>query len=127
MNHVMRHGRRIEVDTLPFPKGATKKRKRRFWALWVKLPRHWISGLGRSKSVNTFRLAHLILLAANEDMRGTGVVTLSGKATGHMPRGTRYRSARELVELGLITLEGGGSTTKVLKAKIVPWRDRLGG
>jgi hypothetical protein len=73
--------------------------------------------------VGTYRLAHLVLLAANEDRRGTGEVTLSSKTTMGMPRSTRTRSARELVELGLITLKGGDGTTQALKARIVPWKD----
>jgi hypothetical protein len=124
MSYVMRHGRRIEVDILPFPEKALKKRKKYFGARFVLLPRHWISGLGRSKSVNTYRLAHLILLAAYEDKRGKGEVTLSGKMTGYMPRSTRRRAAQELVESGLITLKGGGDTTKALRVRIVSWGSR---
>ena len=121
MNYAMRHGRRIEVDVLPGSPGARKKGRKGFAALWVKLPRHWISGLAQTKSVSTYRLAHLILLAAYEDKRGAGMVTLSGKATGYMPSTTRHRSVQELVELGLVTLVKGGGTTKAtLKVKIVP-------
>jgi hypothetical protein len=117
MSYVMRHSQRIETEINHDP--APKKH---FWARWVKLPRHWISGLAQSKSASTYQLAHWILLADNEDRRGTGVVTLSSKTTMGMPHSTRRRAARELVKLGLITLEGGGNTTKALMAKIVRWR-----
>jgi hypothetical protein len=118
MAYVMRRGRRIEVDTLT-PEAPKPKPKRRSWAGWVKLPRHWISGLGRSRSANTYRLALLILLAAYEDKRRTGEVTLSAKLTGDMDPKTRRRAARELEWLRLITLRGRGRQT--LRARIVKW------
>jgi hypothetical protein len=118
--YVMRHGRRIEIDTLTPTRPTPKpKPRRRTWAGWVKLPRHWISSLGQSRSANTYRLACLILLAAYEDKRRTGEVTLSAKLTGDMSRETRKRSARELEWLKLITLRGGGR--QALKARIVKW------
>ena len=118
--YVMRHGRRIAVITKKFEAPKSKpKLKKPFWAKWVKLPRHWISGLGQSKSANTYRLALLILLAAYEDKRGTGEVVLSTKLTGDMSRETRRRAAQELAELGLITLQTKGH--RILKAKIIRW------
>jgi hypothetical protein len=123
VNYVMRRGRRIEVDTLPLhPKVLAKAKRKYFWAKWVKLPRPWITALASSKSAGTYELAHWILLADNEDRRGTGVVTLSRSMTRGMPHSTRCRAARELVDLGLITVVGGGGNTKeALKVKIVPW------
>ena len=118
--YVMRHGRRIAVITKKFEAPKSKpKLKKPFWAKWVKLPRHWISGLGQSKSANTYRLALLILLAAYEDKRGTGEVVLSTKLTRDMSRATRRRAAQELAELGLITLQTKGH--RILKAKIIRW------
>ena len=118
--YVMRHGRRIAVITKKFETPKSKlKLKKPFGAKWVKLPRHWISGLGQSKSANTYRLAHLILLAAYEDKRGTGEVVLSTKLTRDMSRATRRRAAQELAELGLITLQTKGH--RILKAKIIRW------
>jgi hypothetical protein len=125
VNYVMRHGRRIEVDTLPpHPKVLAKTKRKYFWSRWVKLPRHWITALASSKSAGTWQLAGWILLADNEDRRGTGVVTLSRSMSRGMSRATRHRAARELIELRLITLmDGGGDTTKALKVRIVPWND----
>ena len=116
--YVMRHGRRIEVITQTF-NAPKPKPKKRFWAGWVKLPRHWISSLGRSSRANTYRLALLILLAAYEDKRRTGEVTLSAKLTGDMNPMTRRRAAKELEWLKLITLRGKGR--QALKARIVRW------
>ena len=118
--YVMRHGRRIAVITKKFEASRSKpKPKKSFWAKWVRLPRHWISGLGQSKSANTYRLALLILLAAYEDKRGTGEVVLSAKLTGDMSPMTRRRAAQELAGLGLITLQAKGR--RALKAKIIRW------
>ena len=118
--YVMRHGRRIAVITKKFEAPKSKpKLKKPFWAKWVKLPRHWISGLGQSKSANTYRLALLILLAAYEDKRGTGEVVLSTKLTRDMSRATRRRAAQELAGLGLITIKGEGA--KALRVKITLW------
>jgi len=116
--YVMRRGRRIEVITRTFEAPKPRPKKYR-GALWVKLPRHWISSLGQSNSANTYRLALLILLAAYEDKRRTGEITLSAKLTGDMSRETRRRAARELEWLKLITLRGDGR--QALKVRIVKW------
>jgi hypothetical protein len=116
VNYVMRHGRRIEVVTIN-PDVAAPKRRRSFEPKWVKLPRHWISSLGSSKSVNTYRLAHLILMEAYRDTQGDGWINLSTHVTG-MPRSTKGEAARELAELGLISLKPTKGT-KVLKARII--------
>jgi hypothetical protein len=122
MNYVMRRGRRIEVDALsPHPKVLAKAKRKYFWARWVKLPRHWITALASSKSASTHQLAHWILLVDNEDKRGTGVVTLSRSMSRGMSGTTRRRAGRELIELGLITLVGGGgNTNEAMRVKIVP-------
>jgi hypothetical protein len=122
MGYVMRRGRRIEIVTIN-PDIAPKK-KRLFEPRWVKLPRHWISGLGQSKSANTYRLALLILLEAYRDRRGRGEITLSTAMTG-MPRNSRIAAARELAEIGLISLKEGGGN-RALKARIIhlPYYER---
>lgn len=83
------------------------KKHKPFEPRWVKLPRHWISGLGQSKSAGTYRLAHLILWETLKDKRRDGWVILSWDTT-KMPGATRRRAARELVELGLIVVEEQG-------------------
>jgi hypothetical protein len=82
-------------------------RRKSFEPLFVQIPRHWISALGRSSSANTYRLALLILWEAFKDRRRNGRVTLSAKVTG-MSATSRRRAAIELVELGLITIENQG-------------------
>ena len=119
MDYVMRHGRRIEVETIN--PDVTPRRRKSFEAKWVKLPRHWISAIGRSKSVNTYRLALLILLEAYHDRRGNGRINLSTRMSGGMPSSTRRRAARELVELGLIVLESRKGT-KVLQARVIHYK-----
>ena len=114
MNYVVRHGRRIEVATIN-PEIVAPKRRKSFEAEWVKLPRHWINALSRSKSVATYRLALLILMEAYRDRQRNGWINLSTQVT-KMPRSTRRVAARELAKLGLITLEAREGT-RVLRAK----------
>jgi hypothetical protein len=119
----MRHGRRIAVVTVnpdPYPGSAPRERRRPFEPLFVKLPRHWIAGLRRSKSVRTYELALLILWEAFKDRRRTGEVTLSTEVTG-MSRVTKRRAAEELVELGLIRLKREG--TRALKAIVISYKN----
>ena len=119
MAYVMRHGRRIEVVTINPDPSPVQKRRRKSFELWfVKLPRHWISALKRSKSARTYELAHIILWVAFKDKRGTGEVILSRQVTG-MPASTRQRAARGLVELGLITITE--EQTRTLRAKVIPY------
>jgi hypothetical protein len=118
MAYVMRHGRRIGVVTVnPDPSPIAKRRRKSFEPWFVKLPRHWISALRRSKSARTWELAVIILWEAFKDKRGTGEIILSGQVTG-MPGSTRRRAARELVELGLITV--AEEQTQTLRAKVIP-------
>ena len=106
MGHVMRQGRRIEVEPVPMPGIEKKKRRKSFRAFWVKLPRSWITALRRTRSVHTYELAHTILLEAYE--RQTDTVALSGEATLWMSRETKRRAARELEEFGLVQVKGEG-------------------
>ena len=102
MNYIMRHGRRIEVETINMPEVEKKKRKR-WTARWVKLPRYWITALRNTRSARTYELAHIILIEAYE--RGTQELTLSATTTRGMSRATKIRSAQELAEFGLIRLK----------------------
>ena len=113
---MVREGRLIEIVSIE-PKTDQKPRRKSFEPLFVKLPRHWISALRRSKSVRTYELAHIILWEAFKDKRGTGEVILSRQVTG-MPASTRQRAARELVELGLITITE--EQTRTLRAEVIP-------
>jgi hypothetical protein len=115
-SYVVRHGRRVEVVTVN-PGVVAPKRQKAFEARWVKLPRRWINGLARSTSVNTYRLAHLILMEAYRDKRGNGRINLSTQVTG-IPGSTRRRAARELAQLGLITLEERNGT-EVFRARVI--------
>ena len=117
MDYVMRHGRRIEIETVDT--GIAPKPRKGFVMRWVKLPRHWITGLGRSESVNTYRLAHRILWAAYEDKRGNGVVTLSKRLALEMPRNTRIRAAQELIKFGLIVLIEKPRKGRAMRVKVV--------
>ena len=112
MDYVVRYGRQIEVETIQLP---PRPRRKAFEPRFVQVPRHWISGLARSNSVNTYRLALLILFAAFKNKQRNGEVTLSTAMTG-MPRNTKVRAARELADW-LIQLRG--CEAGALRARII--------
>jgi hypothetical protein len=117
VSYVMRHGRRIEIETVDA--GIVPKQRKGFAMQWVKLPRHWITGLRRSKSANTYRLALEILWVAYEDKRGTGVVTLSKYSVPGISPRTRRRVAQELIELRLITLIEKPRRGRAMRVRVV--------
>ena len=105
VNYVMRHGRRIEIETIETGTSSPKKRKP-FKAQWVKFPLRWVESLQRSKSVSTYQLALAILFEAFK--HNGGEIILSSTVT-RMPRSTKMRAVRELVELGLIEIKQRGN------------------
>ena len=91
------------------PKKRKKKQQRkRFGPEWVKLSRHWIETLQRSRRVSTYRLAHTILIEAFKQEHMGREVVLSTETTG-MARNVRIRAADELVKLGLIKVRRNGN------------------
>jgi hypothetical protein len=54
--YVVREGKLIEIVSIN-PGIAPEKKRRTFEPRFVKFPRHWVSALGQTKSVNTYRLA----------------------------------------------------------------------
>jgi hypothetical protein len=112
MNYVMRQGRRIEVEVIDSGHTARKRRKP-FEPVWVKLPRHWFTALQRTHSVNTYRLALVILWEGFKRKHTGGKIVLSAEVTGQMPRCTKIRAARELAGLGLIQIKQDGNRALV--------------
>lgn len=105
MKYVMQHGRRIAVETIETNTSPPRKRKP-FKAQWVKVPLQWVESLQRSKSVRTYQLALAILFEAFK--RNGGEIILSSTVT-RMPRSTKMRAVRELVDLGLIDIKQSGN------------------
>jgi hypothetical protein len=112
---VMRRGRRIEVETLNA--GHQRKRRKSFEYEWVKVPRHWVTGLARTKSAATYRLAFIILIEAFKRKHLGGQIVLSAKVTGNMPRCTKMRAAMELAEFGLIEVRSTGKKATVISIR----------
>jgi hypothetical protein len=104
MNYVIRHGRRIEVETLNT--GRAKRRRKSFETKFVKVPARWIEALSQTKSVSTWRLTMVILAEAFKRKHLGGEIVLSSQVT-RMPHATRYRATQELVRLGLIQRKPG--------------------
>ena len=86
-----------------------QKKRPKFKSDFVRFPTRWVAAMRRAKSSGTaYELALAILDKAFEcKTRGHGEVVLSAMMT-KMPRNTRRRAAKELVELGLIKLCQGG-------------------
>jgi hypothetical protein len=102
-HYIIRQGKRIEVVPIEVPIPTRRKMRKAFEPEWVKLPRQWIEVLRKSKSTAAWCLAHMILLEAFKCQHTGGEIVLSS-AMAQMPKNTRIRAAKELVELGLIRL-----------------------
>ena len=106
----------LQIEGLEIPRHTTKKRKRgqkqkQFRAQWVKLPWRWTKALRQSKRASTYQLALTILFEAfkrEQSGFGGGEIVLSATMTG-MPRSTRKRAIRELIELKLIKVKQNGN------------------
>src|SRR5262249_27762909 len=105
MKYITRHGRRIAFETIETDTISPTKRKP-FKAQWVKFPLRWVESLQGSKSVSTYELALAILFESFK--RNSGQIILSSTVT-RMPRSTKMRAVRELVELGLIKMKQSGN------------------
>jgi hypothetical protein len=104
MSYVLRHGKRIEIETEPSP--AAKKASP-FKIQFVQVPMGWITALARTKRTCAWQLAMAILAEEFKRKHRGGEIVLSARVT-QLPATTRIRAARELVRLGLIELEVGG-------------------
>ena len=117
MSHIIRQGIRIEVDAIEIDTielGARiSKQHKPFKAQWVKFPLRWAEALRRSKSVSTYQLALVILFEAFKRKHTGGEIILSSTVVG-MPRCTKMRATKELVEFGLIeTKQNGKQASRV--------------
>ena len=118
--HVVRGGKRIEVETLE-PKKAPKRRKP-FKVRWVKTPTEWARRL-RGKGGAAHELALYVLERDFECKQKGGEIILSTTATG-LQRMARARAVKILVNLGLIGIEQlGNQAAKVIHLFFLPTRD----
>jgi DNA-binding transcriptional ArsR family regulator len=95
-------------DLAAIPPRSARKKRKPFKAQWVKLPRYWVEAVQQSKSASTYQLAMAILFEAFKREHLIGEIVLSSTMT-KMPRCTKMRAARELVELGLIKIRQDGN------------------
>ena len=101
------------------PAGShTQKKSGPFKVEWVKLSTRWAETLGGSNG-STYELAIAILFEAFKRKHVGGDVMLSSVVTG-MPRNTKMRAARKLVELGLIRIEQKGGERSSFKVYLLP-------
>jgi hypothetical protein len=101
--------RRIAVVDGTPPDVSSKKRKREpFKPKFVQVPRQWVEALERAKRTSTYRLALILLNEAFiREQTGGDEIVLSSTVT-KMPRNTKMRAIKEMVELGLIKIEQNG-------------------
>jgi hypothetical protein len=99
-------GRSIEVRTLE-PKTPARVKRKPFKADSIMMPTTWTARLRQARRIGAQHLAQWILEEAFRRKYVGGDVILSTAATG-MPRTTRWRAVRELVELELIVVEQRG-------------------
>lgn len=119
VRYVVRHGRRIAVETMPTPGAPSGRRKRKqqpkpFKARWIKVPRWWLEVL-QDASASAHQLALIVLAEAFKRQYIRGEVVLSSEVT-KMPHSTRRRAAKELVRLGLIGVEWNGKRASTISA-----------
>ena len=100
-------GRRVAVKSATPPKQLQKRERKPFKVKWFKHPAWWIEVL-REASAGAHLLASIVLAEAFRRKYIKGDIVLSSEMT-KMPPTTRKRAAKELVELGLITVEQNGN------------------
>lgn len=105
-DYVIRHGRRIEIETLD-ANVTSIKRRAPFKVDWVKLPLRWVETLRQSRSASTYQLAHAILFEAYKRKHVGGEIVLSNMKM-EMSRNTKNLAVKELVRLGLIQIKQEG-------------------
>jgi hypothetical protein len=106
MRYVMRHGKRIAVETLETNVTPIKKRAP-FKVDWVKFPRQWVEALRQSRSASTYQLALAILFEAYKRKHVGGEIVLSSMMV-KMSRNSKSLATKELVKLGLIRIKQNG-------------------
>jgi hypothetical protein len=104
--YVWRHGKRIEVETVNLDHLVPPRKRKPFKAHWVQMPRWWLEVL-QDASASAHQLALVVLAEEFKRRHIGGEVVLSSEVT-RMPHSTRKRAAKELVELGLISVEWNG-------------------
>jgi hypothetical protein len=103
-------GRHVKVGTKKPP--PWKRKRKPFNVGWVKLPAWWVEVLdGASGAARQMAMVVLVEAFRREHIRGD--IVLSAEVTS-MPQTTRRRAARELVKLGLITIEQIGNEAPVV-------------
>jgi hypothetical protein len=100
-------GRRVAVKSATPPRQLRKRERKLFKVEWFKHPAWWIEVL-RNASAGAHLLASIVLAEAFRRKYIKGDIVLSSEMT-KMPPTTRKRAAKELVELGLITVEQNGN------------------
>ena len=112
--HVIRGGKRIELNTLE-PKSPARKRRKQFKPQFALVSVYWIKELEKYKSAGLYQLAHCILLEDHKCKQIGGEIILSRAVTG-LPRQTRAWAIRKMVEAKMIEVsQTGNEAVRVVK------------
>jgi hypothetical protein len=107
MNYVIRHGRRIAIETELLDAGQRPQRQQKpFKADFVKVPMSWVEALRQTEKC-VYELALALLVERHVRNYKGGDVVISAKTVPGMPPTTRRRATKRLVRLNLIEVDKG--------------------
>jgi hypothetical protein len=110
--HVIRDGKRIELDTLEHKTPARKKRAP-IKTTWARLPKHWSAQLEQALGMTTYRLAHRVLHETFRRQVIGGSVILSAEVTG-LSHTSRRRAIDDMLRLQLFSIAQQGKRAAVV-------------
>ena len=110
--HVIRDGKRIELDTLEH-KTPARKKGAPFKAPWARLTKHWSDQLEQSRGMATYRLAHRVLHEVFKRQVIGGSVILSAEVTG-LQHTSRRRAIEDMLRLQLFSIAQQGKRAAVV-------------
>jgi hypothetical protein len=110
--HIIRGGKRIELDVLE-PKAPARKKRAPCKAPWARLTKHWSDQLEQARGMATYRLAHRVLHEAFKRQVIGGSVILSEAVTG-LRHTSRRRAIEDMLRLQLFNIAQQGKRAAVV-------------
>ena len=113
-DHIVRDGKRIELNEL-VPKRPARKKREPFVPHFTQLPEFWGTELEKLKSAATWHLAHRTLREAyiQKHAHHPEPVVLSKRMTGLAPT-SRQRATKNMLQLKLFSIEQIGKQAPVV-------------
>jgi hypothetical protein len=115
---VIRHGRRIKVETLESKVPANPKRIKR--SQFVQVPLIWVERLQAARCIGSYRLAlHLLFQHWKSGGKPIKLSNVALAEFGVRDRETKWRILLELERLGLVSVERHPKRAPVVSALLV--------